>query len=257
MASNEQIAIIESPENQSTGSVVGFEAFKARLCLHLRLNLDLVINENRSTMLSVLEKTPWFARLSIHKMFLDAPDPVILAIAHYVKRTRKDRKHYNLVLRTFIQEHLLRTNYTHLVNHQSLDQDGDVYQLKNMYEQINRDYFENRLHLSITWFGNQKRQRRARITYGQYLDGLRLIKIHRMLDNSFFPEYFVSFIIYHEMLHAVVPGHVDRKRGRYCFHSQEFKRQEKEFKQYHKAVEWEKQNTGFLLRCTRHISITT
>lgn len=190
-----------------------------------------------------------FARLSVHKMFLEAPDPVLSAIAHYVKGTRKDLGERNLVLREFIQGHLHRYDYTHLVNSQKLVQQGRVYHLKPLFDALNKKYFDEKLDLSLTWFGAPQRKRRRRITFGQYFSGLRLIKMHRMLDDPFFPEYFVSFILYHEMLHSVVPG-VKDARGRFCVHGKNFKEKERAFEHYQKAIEWERNNKAKIFGCT-------
>lgn len=224
------------------------EVFRKKLATYTRVRCELVINENRSTMLSVLDRRPGFARLSVHKMFLSAPDPVIAAVAHFIKGARRQREEHNFVLRTFIQQQLSQADYTYLVNPQKLVQEGRVYHLKMLYDSINQKYFENQLRLAITWYGNLKRRARTRITFGQYLDGLRLIKIHRILDDPFFPEYFVAFIVYHEMLHAVIPGHANETSRRYTFHSREFKAREREFEHYHLALAWEKRNKELLFR---------
>lgn len=221
------------------------ESLKVRLQRLLDIDIELVVNENRSTMLNLLEKQRSFARLSIHKMFLEAPEPVISAIALYVRGSRKDRQVRNLVLREFIQSHLSRHDYTHLVDPKKLVQQGRCYDLKPLYDSLNEKYFEGKLDLSLTWYGALRRKRRARITFGLYVSGLRLIKMHRMLDDPFFPEYFVSFVLYHEMLHSVVPGSTDA-RGRFCFHDKAFKEREKVFEHYLKATEWEKNNKARL-----------
>lgn len=223
---------------------MSIETFIERLKSYLRCDLELVINENRWTMLNLLEKRATFARLSCHKMFLEAPDPVISAIAHYVRGSRKESS----VLRQYIQDHLSKSDYTHQVKQHLLVDQGCTYQLRPLYEAINKKYFNQELNLSITWYGRKTRKRtRTRITFGQYVSGLRLIKIHRMLDHPFFPEYFVCFIIYHEMLHSIVDGKMD-ERGRYCYHSAAFKEREKAFEEYHRAIEWEKKNKTLLFK---------
>jgi hypothetical protein len=219
------------------------ESFKTRLQRYLKIDLALIVNENRSTMLNLLEKRENFARLSVHKMFLEAPDSVVRAIADYVQRGRKYRQESSALLRTFIQEHLTRSNYTHLIESQKLLHVGRTYHLKPLYDRLNLEYFGAQLDLSITWYGKQRIRPRLRsiVTFGQYLAGLRLIKIHRMLDDPFFPHYFVAFVVYHEMLHSVIPTSVDA-RGRLCFHTPSFKEREKAFTHYREAIEWEKKN---------------
>jgi hypothetical protein len=212
---------------------------KTRLSNLLNIELDLIITENRSTMLNLLDKNKSYAKLSVHKMFLQAPDPVIAAIADYV-RGKKSKHSKTLILREYIQSHLAAYDYTHLVNPNKLVAEGKVYHLRQIYEKLNQKYFNNSLAYSITWYGKPGLGRR-RITFGQYFSGLRLIKIHRILDDSFFPEYFISFVVYHEMLHGVIPGGSDEK-GRFSFHTKEFIEKEKAFEDYARAIAWEKLN---------------
>ena len=77
-------------------------AFMERLKRQLKIELDLVVTENRSVMLNLLEKRRSYVRLSLHKMFLNAPDAILNAIVHYVNGTRKEGS----VLRRFIQDNL-------------------------------------------------------------------------------------------------------------------------------------------------------
>jgi hypothetical protein len=218
---------------------------KQRLQSLLRMDVELVLTENRSTMLSLLEKRGGCVRLSVHKMFLEAPDAVISALAHYVRGTRAGRGARNQVLRSYIQTHLSHHDYTHLVDPQKFVQKGKIYHLQPFYDRLNERYFEGKLSLSLTWFGSSRRVKRSHIVFGQYLAGLRVIKIHRILDDAFFPEYFVEFVLYHEMLHSVVPNFQDA-RGRMCFHGKDFKERERAFEHYYKAIEWEKNNKKHL-----------
>lgn len=217
------------------------EQFKRRMAKHLDLDLEIVVNENRSTMLNLLERKRDRARLSMHKMFLDAPEQVISAIAHYVRGTRSNRSGQNLVLRGFIQKNLTQLDYSHTVDKQKLVHQGKVYDLSEIYDRLNKQYFGNKLKLQITWYGLWKKKNRCRVIFGQYFDALKLVKIHRRLDDPFFPDYFVDFVVYHEMLHSVVPGYVD-ERGLFRSHGEEFKEREREFEFYEEAMAWEKKN---------------
>lgn len=227
-------------------TLAGIETFKRKITKHLSIQLELVVNENRSTMLSLLKKKQGYARLSMHRMFLDAPEEVISAIAHYVRGTRKAEGN-SLLLRRYIQSNLPRFNYAHRIDKEKLITQGTYYDLQKIYEQLNKRYFDNRLDLSITWFGIRRPRKRTRVIFGQYYDHMKLIKIHRMMDSTFFPDYFVHFVVYHEMLHEVVPGHVDRF-GIFRTHGKEFKRREKLFEHYERASAWEKEHRTALLK---------
>ena len=118
---------------------------------------------------------------------------------------------------------------------------GIHYDLQSILDEINRDYFGHRLNLPITWHGNPNREAKWRRTLGSYHFKTGVIRIHRLLDHPHFPPYFLSYIVYHEMLHSLVPP--QRKRGeRNRIHHLEFKAKEKEFRQYALAKAWEKQH---------------
>ena len=56
----------------------------------------------------------------------------------------------------------------------------------------------------------------------------RLIRIHPVLDHPSVPDYFVAWIVFHEMLHGKYE--VVRKGDRRCFHSKEFIAEERTFR---------------------------
>lgn len=224
------------------------ESFKQKLSRHIRdVKLDLIINENRSTMLHLLARKKDSARLSVHKMFLDAPENVISAIAHYVRGSKKYKNAGDLLIRGYIQSNLTRFNYANKLNQSKFVTVGRFYNLQEIYEEINHAYFQGKVDIKITWYGERGRRARSRIIFGQYFDHLHLVKIHRMLDDPFFPSYFVRYVVFHEMLHHVVPGRFDGK-GIYRSHSHEFKQGETLFADYEKAIAWEKKNRDRLFR---------
>lgn len=199
--------------------------------------LHLKINDNRSTMLSV----KWEAdctRVSLHRMFLKAPLKVMQDLTGYLKQ---EKKNLTPDVKAYIEKSLQTFDYSHQLDLKKLQVKGKEYHLQSIYDQLNEEYFEKKLKLSITWFGNTKRANRSRITFGLYYDPLKLIKINRLLDQPYFPIYFVRYVVYHEMLHYVCPTYVD-ERGVKQIHSKEFKTKEKEFKEFEQAQSWMRQN---------------
>ncbi|MBS0615989.1 MAG: hypothetical protein JSR58_05505 [Verrucomicrobia bacterium] len=120
-----------------------------------------------------------------------------------------------------------------------LRQEGKHHNLRDIYARINEEYFEGRLDLDITWYGNPSFKPKSRIVLGSYNSRLELIKIHRHLDQAHIPHHYVSFIVYHEMLHHVSPP--IQKRGRRKVHHGDFKQKEKVFADYHLAKEFDVQ----------------
>lgn len=123
---------------------------------------------------------------------------------------------------------------------------GNVYDLQSIYQEINIEYFEGKLQLSIDWFGREKTSRRiTRKVLGYYDDRKKSIKIHKSLDSPSFPNYFIAYVVYHEMLHCVEPPKAGRKRRR--VHHAGFTDKEKKFHSYAVAKQWEKEHLAKIL----------
>jgi hypothetical protein len=118
---------------------------------------------------------------------------------------------------------------------------GGHYDLQTIFNELNACYFNNQLDLKITWFGSAQRKARRHRKLGLYCFRSKVVKIHRLLDQPHFPPYFISYVVYHEMLHSVCPP-VKAKRGRYRIHHSDFLKKEKEFAQYEVAKRWEEEN---------------
>jgi hypothetical protein len=120
-----------------------------------------------------------------------------------------------------------------------LRKQGVHYNLDEIYHRINQTYFEGKLSLHITWFNPKKTRYQRRIVLGCYHRDKHLVKINRLLDQADIPEYYISFIVYHEMLHHVAPPITERFRKRQIHH-QEFKDLEKKFHDYALVKEFRK-----------------
>jgi hypothetical protein len=212
--------------------------FQERLEKFSGLKLKLKINDNRSTMMSVKWEPDKSAKVSLHWFFLDAPENIMQALACYL---RQEDRIISPAVRAFIEENVKKLDYSHQVDKQKLLYQGNVYNLKKIYNDINHEYFDGKLQLHITWFGRPNQKNRSRVTFGLYHDPMRLIKINRLLDSPSFPDYLVSYVIYHEMLHHVCPSYVDEK-GLHRVHSKEFKAEEVRFRHYDLAQEWIKEH---------------
>ena len=108
---------------------------------------------------------------------------------------------------------------------------GAVYNLQEIYDSLNREYFDAKLKLRISWFGRGDKAPRTRIIFGSYHPHHQLIKVNRLLDKEGVPLHFVRYIVYHEMLHNVHPPK-RKRRGRHHIHHPEFKAREREFKEF-------------------------
>ncbi|MFQ5729069.1 MAG: SprT-like domain-containing protein [Waddliaceae bacterium] len=212
-------------------------SFQKQLENDLKKSVKLIINNNRSTMLSV-KWEPNCTKVSMHRFFLSAPENVMDALVCYIKQ--EDRS-IAPSLKSFIAENIQKLDYSHCVNRMNLDAQGETYNLKSFMNDLNKEYFDDKLNLNITWFGKKSQCNRSQVTFGMYYDSLKLIKINRLLDNPTIPEHFVTYVVYHEMLHHACPSYCD-ENGRNHIHNKEFKMWEMKFRDFHKAQEWIKEN---------------
>ena len=180
----------------------------------------------------------------LHHMFADA-DPVITrALAHYI--AENDAK-ASRILGDFID-----ANSGHVRGRarrapsQVIFTAGEHHDLREIFDELNARYFDNRIDAAITWGPRSGRPRRRNsIKMGSYSVEDRLIRIHRSLDRAFVPRFFVAWIVFHEMLHQVHDIRV--KNGRREFHSKEFLADEAGFELYEQAKLWERRHLDDLL----------
>lgn len=197
------------------------------------------INDNRTTMLSVKWESHC-TKVSMHRIFLDAPKEVQEAVKNHVTTVNSSA---GPIVRAYIQKKIQELDYSEILNDERLISKGVIYDLQELYQKINCEYFSSELDLKITWFGKPKIPGGQRITFGLYQAPLKLVKVHKMMDNVLFPKYVLEFVIYHEMLHHVVPPQFDQA-GKNSIHGKEFKRREKQFVKYKQASAWLKRFSG-------------
>ena len=92
---------------------------------------------------------------------------------------------------------------------------GKRHDLLQIFEDVNERYFDGAVNALITWgtaanAGGRRANPRRTIKLGSYGSVDRLIRVHPSLDRTWVPRYFVAFVVYHEMLHHVMPGHSRR-----------------------------------------------
>jgi len=195
--------------------------------------LKIRINNNRSTMLHVRWHEDGI-KVSLHRMFLAAPLKVQKALASYIRR---DHEALAPAAQAYIDKHVPTLDHSHLTNPEQMSTKGHTYNLKTLYNKLNKRYFEGKLDLLITWFGDPSSRFSTKCTLGLYYDVVKLVKIHRLLDNPSVPLYVIEYVIYHEMVHAVCPPYVTAC-GRNCIHTKEFKELESAFSEFEQARQW-------------------
>ena len=208
------------------------------------VNVNLSITDNRHSIISHSCKNG-VLRARIHHMFLDAPPRVLAALVRYM--TAGDRE-ASLYVGRYIEANGARL--ARRARGVPLFTKGRHHDLLPILQEVNARYFGGTVNALITWGKRGKAPaeagRRTTIKLGSYAALDRLIRLHPALDRPWVPRYFVSFVVYHEMLHHVIPA--SRGAGRRLLHPPEFRERERDFRHFECALTWERDHIARLLR---------
>jgi len=199
---------------------------------------DLHINDNTSSLITLRHPRGGKPRLSIHRMFLQGGGEIIHALAQYMKRPTD---HSRGALRRFMDDHIGEVQpHAGAMRRRVLRARGRNRDLNAIAAEVNRQYFGGQIAAHIT-FGRAPARRGAfsNISFGSYDSRLRIIRIHPMLDLMEVPDYFVAFVIFHEMLHAQMDPEHNSDGRRRNLHSAEFRTREALHPDYVRVKAWE------------------
>ncbi len=106
------------------------------------------------------------------------------------------------------------------------------------------------LPLRITWGRRGPRKSVRSLELGSFDPKTLVLRIHPVLDQPAVPRFFVRFVLFHELLHAVFEPR-RRGNGRACIHGADFRRREHAYPEYSRAMEWQARHIHALLRSAR------
>ena len=169
----------------------------------------------------------------------DAPTPVVEAAAAillgrlYRRQPPKDMleiyRRFSYARATRLRLHRLRQTRARRVDHSPA---GAHHDLAPLFESLNQRYFQNLLPLPrLSWS-----KRGWRSLLGCFDPALQQIVLNRELDRATVPEYVVAYVLYHEMLHLKHPMKFARCRRE--SHSPSFRKEEKIFRDYQRAMKF-------------------
>lgn len=217
------------------------EAFFSR---HLADNVRVRLIQNKRMLLQWARRDGVLT-IEVNRAFTSAPTDVWRALALRVSGVRDLEA--EALLDTFFQKHQSREARVRRASLQErLHPRGRWYDLSEIVSTLNDDLLDRRFRGFITWGRRPPRGRRRRtIRLGSYSMDERLIRIHPAMDQSFVPRYFVEWVVFHEMLHQLVP--VKSGGGRRRFHTKQFRELEAAYPLHEQAKAWENANLKRLL----------
>jgi hypothetical protein len=220
------------------------QALERRLETVGRQPVLLSITDNRHSMIHATRKGG-LLRVRLHHMFLDASTEVVDSLARFLLFRDRDA---SAVVGRYIDVNATRIRPLESTHRRALRSAGVIHDLQHIYQELNETYFDGEVDARICW-GTEATRRKARrttIKLGSYTAQEQLIRIHPRLDQAFVPRYFVAFVVFHEMLHHVMPA--TRVAGRRLLHPREFRARERTFRHFERAVAWEKAHLDRLLK---------
>lgn len=192
-----------------------------------------------TTLKSTVKIDNGVTRIRVSDILMDAPGEVLEALSHILLSRaagKKPPQNHVLLYHQFVHRPAIEKRHAELRALRSKKRipgpKGKVYDLDQSFLRINERYFGNRLEMPVlTWS-----VRRSRRQLGYRDDHLDIICISRWLDRAAVPQYVLDYVMYHEMLHIVVPAKFEN--GRRVVHTPEFKRREREYGRYEDALRW-------------------
>lgn len=193
------------------------------------LQVQVTVTRNRVRMISVRFPSRAQAAVRLRPEFLKAPDALVSELSAYLRS--RDARRWRAVA-AFARAIPAVTPSAPLP---PVSSQGHVWDLAALRDEVNRTFFHGRVDCRISWgrVRPQRRQPQCRgrsIRYGSWDAATRTIRIHPLLDNARVPRDFMRYLVFHEMLHVLVP--VEGRQGRRIYHPAGFRALERRYPDY-------------------------
>ena len=220
--------------------LMGEHDFSRVLAAMIQSPVTIAFTFNRSTLISVRTTSQGKKMLRLQHAFRAADVPTMQALAFFVDGKDFDRQ----IIDNFLskKQDLVKFFSRPRAEMQSVVYKGRFRDLAKVLKKVTEDYGLEVQGIRIAWSKSGKSWgRRRSIRFGSFSAERRLIRIHPALDSPAIPDYFVEFVVYHELLHALFPPQLVKNGGRRKVHTPEFRMMEKKFRQYDKALQFEQE----------------
>ncbi len=200
--------------------------------------------------------------LSIPRFLLEAPEEILIGLLKWSQlaktrkpslEIRKARKVIENNIHAWIENFHAKDptwNKRHsqkLSRHLNrMETQGKYHELQVILASINKEYFQDSLSAHITWSPRWGGRSTQSTQYDSSGKAFHLISISRGYDHPSATAAIVGGVVYHECLHIVVPPKAGLERR--LVHSREFRKREREYKQF---TEWQNWHNEMLPKIIR------
>jgi hypothetical protein len=242
-------------ETDATESQPSPERWQTYLAAELACTVRVVFTRARKKPLQVRPgpKRTQSLEVRMHAFFATAPPEIERAVASWIRSGRRAPRACVLLDRWILES--LEKLPAPDVRESALRARGECYDLAALAADLARkelaDAFPSASSLPrLTWGRQGPSRTRHSIRLGSYDQEGGVVRIHTALDQPAVPEFFVRYVLFHELLHAV---HPPRKGdgARWIHHGREFKKREKAYPDYARAIAWEKAHIKDVIRSAR------
>ena len=190
--------------------------------------------------------------LRLHGFFRAAPDDVWSALAAWLRAGRRARAAGER-LDAWIQSALQALPPAPRPS--ALELAGEAHDLGALSDhalatEFALDFTPDRPPPAVTWGRRAPSRSRRSLRLGSFEPERQLVRVHPVLDQCGVPAWFVTYVLKHELLHAVHPPYRDAA-GRWIHHGEEFREREATWPEYRDALRWEERNLPRLIRSAR------
>ena len=204
--------------------------------------IRLTITDNTHSMIHIRPSNSGYS-VRLHHMFLEADQEVLGSLACFINGRAKKAPR---LLRDFVASNHSKIRKTPAKYRKTvIRHNGRYFNLKELFDQVNQEYFANKIDCHISWGARRVVRKQNSIKLASYSDRTKIIRINPVLDEGYVPEYVVTGIIYHEMLHHYLG--VRSRNGREVAHTKRFRQLEQRFRYYADLQAWKEKNLHRLL----------
>lgn len=249
-----------SPSHESRGPAE--QRWQSFLASELRCPVRVVYTRARRTPVQVrpVEKRRGAGRLPVsglevrmHSMFDSAPPEVFRAVASWIRSGRRAPRACALLDR-WIMESLERLPVLR-ARASEVRPGGRHHDLQRLAHdllerELGADFASSDRWPVVTWGRRGASRTRHSLRLGSFDPEGSLVRIHPVLDQPAVPAWFVRYVLFHECLHAALPPRPG-SGARWIHHSAQFRRREKAYADYGRALAWEEAHMHELIRSAR------